>query len=196
MTKLQPINDFGVKPIPSDAHRVFHGKTVSVWQWEQECYDGSRDIFERMSRKDYAYVIGVEPDGRVLLVEDEQPDRGVVLTPAGGGVDEGEEPNQAAAREFKEETGYEAGSLIHWHSYRPSAKMDMLTHAFVGRDVRQVTQPKLEAGERISPVRFSFDEFLQLGQNIKLRDWMLRIKLLEAQIDATKKQALKKLLYG
>ena len=185
-----------VKPMPKHAKKVFVGKITDVWQWEQELFDGSQAIFERISRPDYAYLIGVLPDKQILLVEDEQPDRGSVITPAGGKVDDGEDPRDAAMREMMEETGYEAQEVIHWHSYRPSSKAEMLTHAFIGRNIRKVSDPHLEPGEKNSLLIVTFDEFLNLGMNPRLRDWLLRIKLLEAQIDPNKKKELKHVLYG
>lgn len=167
----------------------------SVWQWEQELYDGSHATFERIARSDYAYAIGVLPDQRIMLVEDEQPDRGAVLTPAGGGVEEGESPAAAAAREFIEETGYRIGRLKPWYSYRPVNRLEMQAHAFIGQDITHIGEPTPDAGEKLTVRTFSFEEFLELGHHEKLRDWLLRIRLLEAKLDRSKRDALRALLY-
>jgi ADP-ribose pyrophosphatase len=57
-------------------------------------------------------VVAVTPEGRLLLVEEHRPPVGgrVISLPAGLAGDEGqaEDPAQAAARELREETGYEA----------------------------------------------------------------------------------------
>lgn len=181
--------------MPGDAQKVFQGKIFAVWQWEQKLYDGSYTTFERLSRPDYAFGVGVLDDGNILLLHDEQPDRQTVLTPAGGKVDPGENPEAALKREFLEETGYGIGQVIPWFAYRPSTKMDMATHAFIARKLRRQTAPHPEPGERIHEVTYSFDDFLALGVNPRLRDWMLRIKLLEAQLDPRKKEELQGLLY-
>lgn len=77
-------------------------------------------------------AIVLDPDDRVLLVRwvNEDHDVDVWLTP-GGGLDEGEDPDEGLRRELREETGldaFEAGPLI-W----------MRTHAFpwYGRTVEQ-----------------------------------------------------------
>jgi len=182
--------------LPQNAEKVFSGEIFDVYQWQQELYDGSFATFEKLARADYAYAIGVLPNKKILLVEDEQPDRGPVLAPAGGKVEDGEDAATGAIREFKEETGYTIGTLTPWHTYKPNNKLFLEIHAFIGRDLTDKAEPALEAGERITLQEYSFDEFLALGTNDLLRDWMLRIKLLEAQLEQTKREELHSLLYG
>lgn len=192
-----PIENFAqTKSIPSHAKKVFKGHTFSVWQWEQKCYDGTVAIYERVQRPDYAFAVGVLPDQKIMLVEDEQPDRGTVLTPAGGGVEEGEDPAHAAARELLEETGYQAQEMVHWHSYRPDNRIEMISYGFIARGIQYKEPPRPEAGEKIKPVFFSFDEFIDLGKNTHLRGWMMRTILLEAQIDPVKKEKIRSLFFG
>lgn len=176
--------------------KVFQGDIFSVWQWEQKLYDGSTKTFEQVQRSDAAFIVGVLPDKRILLIWDEQPDREGLLGPAGGKVEEGEDPQDAAAREFLEETGYRAATIEPWISFAPSGKMVFTVHCFIGKNCEKFSEPKLEAGERIAVRFFTFDEFIMLGQEESLRAPQLRIMLLEAQIDTTKKEKLHQQLYG
>ncbi len=184
------------QPLPPGAKEVFKGKFHSVWQWPQTLYDGSVTTFEAITRPDYVFVIGIMPDQRLLLIKDEQPHRPAVITPAGGGVEEGESPEACARREFLEETGYRIGRLTPWFSYRPSIRTFMTCHGFIARDLEQKNATNPDAGERITPLLLTFDEFLALGLNPTVRDWLLRITLLEAQLDPTKREDLRKLLYA
>lgn len=176
--------------------KVFQGDIFSVWQWDQKLYDGTTKIFEKVQRMDAAFIIGVLPDKRILLVWDEQPDRDGVLSPAGGKVEEGENPIDAAARELLEETGYKAESVQPWMQFVPYGKMIFTVHCFIGKGVEKITEPNLEAGERIALRFFTFDEFIALGQEETLRSLQLRVILLEAQIDPEKKKLLYNTLYG
>ncbi len=184
------------RTIPHDANKVFQGEIFSVWQWPQQLYDGSTATFEAIKRADTAHTVGILPDGRILMVEDEQPYRPPVITPAGGVIDENETPEEGAKREFLEETGYQIGQLIPWHSYQPSDKIIWRVHAFIGRNLLKSGEPHTEPGEKIKVLTFTFNEFVQLGQNPMLRDLVLRTILLEAQLDNKKKNELYQTLYG
>jgi len=184
------------KSFPKQAKKVFQGQIFDVYQWEQELFDGSSSIFEGISRTDTAHTIGIMPDGRILLTEDEQPGRRAVITPPGGQLDGGEQPEAAARREFLEETGYEIGEVVFWHEYQPGTKLDWKIYAFIGRGIKKIQEPRPEAGEKIKTMFFTFDEFLQLGRNEKMRDRVIRIILLEALLDKGKRDELERLLYG
>lgn len=193
---MQFIDDLGSpQPIPAEAKKVFQGQIYSVWQWEQKLYDGSYKTWEGLTRADSVHTVGILSDGTILLTEDKQPGRQGVLTPPGGQVDAGEKPEEAARREFLEETGYDIGTLIPWHHFRASTKMDWCIWAFVGRDLRKVSEPHFDPGERAKVMTFSFDEFLELGRTPRLRDRILRILLLEAMLDSSKKAELRAILY-
>lgn len=184
------------KPIPREAKKMFQGEKYSVWQWEQKLYDGSTATFEGIKRADTVQVFGVLPDNSIILVDDLQPHRDAVITPAGGAVEEGEEPAEAGKREFLEETGYEVGTLVPWYSYRPGATTESTIHVYIGRDLKNTGKQSLEPGENIKVIKYTFNEFIALGGDVNVRDLVLRIILLEAQLDDKKKAELKTILYG
>ena len=82
-----------------------------VYQWEQELYNGSKAVFEKLKDLD-TVVFTYTPDGKILLNEQEQPGKESFIGTAGGRIDEGEEVLEAAKRELLEETGYEPTSLF------------------------------------------------------------------------------------
>ncbi len=63
---------------------------------------------------EWVNVVGVTPENDVLLVRQFRHGTGrISLEIPGGIVDPGEDPAHAAARELREETGYEGGAPVH-----------------------------------------------------------------------------------
>lgn len=183
------------QPLPSNSKEVFRGRTFSVIQWEQQLYDNTVRIFEAVTRPDGAFAIGVLPNQKILLVEDEQPHRPVVISGAGGRVEPNENPEEAVRREFQEETGYTVGTLKPWFTYQGSSQVFATFSFFIARDLVFTDTKNNDEGERTTPKTYTFEDFLLLGQNPHLRDMLMRVKLLEAQIDPQKKEELYSLLY-
>ena len=84
------------QPIPERAKRVFKGVIFDIYQLEQEMFDGSRAIFEKLKRPDTVVVFPVLPDGKIILTEQEQPGTELFIGATGGRVDEGEDILSAA----------------------------------------------------------------------------------------------------
>jgi len=181
------------QPIPEKAKRVFKGILFDVYQWEQELFDGTRTIFEKLKRPDTVVVFPVLPDGRIILTEQEQPGKEPFISTASGRVDEGEEILTAAKRELLEETGYEADKLILWDARHPSGKIDYVVFTFIAKGLKKVADLKLDAGEKIVLKPVTFDEFIEFSANNKFGENETVLKLLEARLDPKKKEELRKL---
>lgn len=88
-------------------------------------------------------VVPVTADGRVVMVKQYRHNlKADTLELPAGAVDEGEDPQQAAARELVEETGYalpESGSLTPLgRFYSLPSETNKYTHCFLARSVVQV----------------------------------------------------------
>jgi ADP-ribose pyrophosphatase len=84
---------------------LYEGRHLSLKQ------TGSWEFVERRGKAAGVMVVAVTSEGRLLLVEEHRPPvRGRVLSLPAGLADDppGEDPARAAARELREETGYEA----------------------------------------------------------------------------------------
>ncbi len=182
--------------IPENAKRVFEGKIFDVYQWEQKLYDGSTAIFERITRPDTIVVFPILPDGRILLVEDSQPDREPILTAPSGRIEEGETPGEAARRELQEETGWTPGSLETFYEVKPFLKLDWMIYVFVGRDCKQTSRLNPDAGEKIQPHPVTFDELIELAVKGEVRGEGFTERVLRAKLDPAKMAELKKRLLG
>lgn len=177
--------------MPENAKRVFEGEIFDMYQWEQKLYDGSTATFEKGSRPDTSIVFPVTEDGHILIIEDSQPHREMILTTVAGRIESDETPEEGAKRELLEETGYEASTWESFYTSTPVEKLDWMNFVFIAKGCRQVKEPHLDAGEKIVVRAVSFDELISLASEGKLRGRDFRIIVLQAMLDAEKMNELK-----
>lgn len=182
-----------IQPIPNNAQLVFKGKVFDVYQWEQEMYDGTKQIFEKLKRPDTVVVFAVMDDGKIILTEQEQPGKAPFIGAAGGRMDEGEDVLSAAKRELLEETGYEASEFILWKAEHPTSKIDWVVYFFIAKGLKKVSEQNLDAGEKIKIKLVSFEELPAIVSSKNFSEKEIIVDFLEAMINNDKMQELKKL---
>ena len=190
MEILRPLSK---QPIPPHAKKVFSGVMFDVYQWEQKMFDGTKAIFEKVKRPDTAVVLLVMDDGKILLIEQEQPGKDTLVCVPGGRIEEGEDILEAAKRELLEETGYEAAEFILWDAQQPSSKVEWAIYTFIAKGGKKVTKMELDAGERINLKFVTFEEFLDIAVSKNFEDKQIMEKVYEAMLDPVKKEELQKL---
>lgn len=180
--------------IPPQAKCVFEGVIFDVYQWEQELFDGTKTIFEKGVRPDTVVIFPILTDGRIMLIEDEQPGRGALLGAPAGRLEEGETPEQCAARELLEETGLAAKEFVLFNEIQPVMKLDWCVYTFVAYGCEKVSDPHLDAGERIKEHPVTFQELIDLPYDERNLDGsVFRMQALNAKNDPTKMAELKKI---
>ena len=178
------------QPMPADAKKVFTGKMFDMYQWEQKLFDGTTATFERIRRADTVVTFPVLPDGRILLLKQQQPNTGEYISGAGGRMDPGEEPLQAAKRELLEETGYHADEWVLLDAQQPVGKIEWVVYTFIAKRLRKVAEPSFDGGEKIRLYPISFKEFLMLSSNDTFSEEEIRSRLFEARLDPLKMEHL------
>lgn len=184
-----------MKKIPEHAKKVFAGEIFDVFQWDQELFDGSNAVFESLKRSDTVTVIPVTEDGKIMLIEEEQPHIPLHLKNVAGKVDPGELPAETAKRELLEETGYEGKEVKLWYKQNLVYKIDWDIYTYVITGCKKVTKQNLEGGERITPVLFTFEEFIDKVCEEDFPNLALKVKILEAKLDPRKMMEFKDLLF-
>lgn len=183
-----------MRKIPEHAKKVFEGEIFDVYQWEQVLFDETKAIFESLKRTDTVTVIPVTVDGKIMLIKEEQPQIPLHLKNVAGKVDPGEKPEQTAVRELLEETGYQCQEVKLWYKENPIYKIDWTVYTFVARGCKNTGTQKLEGGERITPILYTFDEFLEKVLEPDFPNLALKVKVLEAKLDDESMSKLRKLL--
>lgn len=180
--------------LPSHAKKVFSGELFDVYQWEQQLYDKSKATYEALKRTDTVNVIPVTKEGKIILIEEEQPHISLHLKNVAGKVDPGETSIEAAKRELLEETGYTCTNLKLWFEQNLVYKIDWTVYTFVAVGCNKTSNQDLEPGERITPILLSFDEFIEKVCADDFPNLSLKVKILEAKLDPKKMAELQKLL--
>ena len=186
------------QPLPEHAVKVFSGVIFDVYQWDQEQYDGSLKTFEKLKRPDTVLIIPITEDGKIILVDEEQPGKAPFIGFAGGRVEHDEDPLLAAARELHEETGYEAESLTLIDAVQPISKIEWTIYTYVARGCKKVAEQHLDSGEKVDLKLLSFDEMVSLMARDDFPDKesnLVRIAL-RSEYDSSIKEEFRKLLFG
>ncbi len=119
-----------------------------------------------------AAVIALTPNGKVVVAKQYRPGPEKVLYELPGGmVDAGEVPEEAAKREFLEETGYAIeGELVFiGHGCRDAYKNEIDSY-FIATDCRKTSEQKLEEAECIEVVEISVDDLISNARNGLMSD--------------------------
>jgi len=183
--------------IPEEAKLAFKGKMFEVWQWDQKMFDGTTQIYETIRRANTVEVITVTEDGKILLLEQEQPHKSKpFISLPGGRVEEGELPEDAVRRELREETGYDADNFELIKTCHPSGSIDWIIFLYVARNARIYGKQDLDPGEKIKVLPVSFEEFLNQADKNSFRHFLIKADLVRAKYDPVSRKEWEKKLFG
>ena len=180
--------------LPKHAKKVFEGVMFDVYQWEQEQFDSSTKTFEAVKRKESVQLIATQED-KLLLLEEEQPHTGKFIALIGGICDT-QNPIDDAKRELLEETGMICKDIQFWQQTGFSAKIIWNTNYYIARNCTKITNPQLDAGERINVFKVTFEEFIEkvLTDDFRNREFsnMILKMIHEDKLDEFKKMIFNK----
>ena len=125
---------------------------------------GEDHVFFGIGATDWVNIIPITPEGQVVMVRQfRHGSQSLTLETPGGMVDPGEAPAVAAARELREETGYEASSVVSLGGVNPNpALFGNRLHCFLGRDARRVGEIQDGGTEETSVELLDLDELRRL----------------------------------
>jgi 8-oxo-dGTP pyrophosphatase MutT (NUDIX family) len=121
---------------------------------------GERHSFTVIDTADWVNVIATTISGEVVLVRQyRHGSERFSLEIPGGMIDEDEDSSAAAARELKEETGFEGDAPLHLGTVEPNpAILSNRCHTYLVRNARRTSAPSPDAGEDIAVLLLPLSE--------------------------------------
>jgi ADP-ribose pyrophosphatase len=125
---------------------------------------GKEKIYTRIKRKNYSTVVPFVSQDQILVIKSYRHlINSIQIEVASGYIEPGEEPNEAAVRELREETGYKANKIIGIGSYTLDYTMfDQKGYLFVAYDLEYEGLQQLGTMELIEPAIMTVKEVLKL----------------------------------
>jgi ADP-ribose pyrophosphatase len=185
--------------IPFHAEKVFSGTLHDIYQWQQEMFDGSFQVFEGIKRRDAVVVIAITSESKIVMNYESQPGSEPCFgLPSGGSEDD--DLLREAQRELEEETGYTSNQWkkLYTADILDYDRMDWSNHVYVARDCQRNGTRSDDPGERIYPELVSFEEFVSMSQLPGFRNGEMKRRvaaMLYAQNHEEELEAFRRVLF-
>ncbi|WEL20443.1 NUDIX hydrolase [Halorhabdus sp. BNX81] len=135
--------------------------------------DGTETEFDYLSEGESVVILPLTPDDEVVVIEEwRQPVRRVNYgLPAGSVEPDDEDLRTAVARELKEETGYEAGTIDHLTTVEPANGFsDAVFHYVLAEDCTPTGEQDLDYNESIRVGTTTVESLRGAARDDELRD--------------------------
>ena len=162
---------------------VFDGKIMHVRRDVVELSDGSEAFREVVDHSGGVCVLALDDENRVLTVRQfRYPFEQVLQEIPAGKLERGEDPDEAAKRELREETGAVAGRMERLGEIYPTpAYCGEIIRMYLARDL-VFGENDLDEGEFLDVVRVPFDELVEKVMTGEIRDAKTVVAVLKAKV--------------
>ncbi len=158
-------------PSAEEGKTLFDRDNIRVAEVEREYPDGSVKKKAMIALTDVSVVVPITNDGKILVERHYRysADTWTTEVPAGK-VDDGESPDQCAARELEEETGYKAREMKRIASfYVMPHRSNYKIHVYLATGLSK-TRQRLEKDEFIEVREETLDNLMLMLKNGELVD--------------------------
>lgn len=164
------------------SERIYEGKIINLRVDTVELLEGEESSREIIEHSGGAAIIPITKDNKIVMVRQfRKPVEDFLLEVPAGKLDKGEDPSVCAARELKEETGYEACDIKFLFSVYSSPGFSNETlYIYLAKDlVSGEVNP--DEGEYIEVESYTIDELLNMIYNGEIKDGKTIISIMAAK---------------
>ncbi len=180
--------------IPENAKKVFSWKSFDVYQWEQEMFDWSKKVFEKLKRNDSVDIVAIDKNNNIYILEEQHPWREPFFWLVGWTCEDWETPIETAKRELLEETWLKSDDWELFWSYTRSSRIDHKSNIFIARNCNKIQEQNLDAWEKIKIKVMNWSDFLCIVANPKFRVQEFALEVLR-EIFLWKEEELKNKIF-
>lgn len=163
---------------PGPYREVFHGRNFVVRQEDVKLPGGGVETHEHVWRTDGTRIVAFNDRGQVLLTHEYRHELGERdWRIPGGKIDPGEQPEAAARREFREETGYEAEAFRYLWASTPDSTVRYQRFFFIATQLREVGAEH-DAGEELTVHWVDLDDACDKALRGEVREEISALALL------------------
>jgi ADP-ribose pyrophosphatase len=174
------MSDLTEEPLSSE--QLVDGVLLKAYRDEVRLPDGETSVREWIDHPGASAIVPIFEDGSTLLVRQFRypPRRTFLEVPAGKLDAPDEDPEDVAARELEEETGWVAGRFEHLASTYPCiGYSNEVIHFYTAHDLTR-GRKDLADGEFVEGVAMDFDEAVARARSGELKDMKTVTALLYA----------------
>lgn len=178
----QPQNLSALNETSISSQCVFDGKLLQVCLDHVRLPDGKTSTREWIKHPGACAVVPVFDDGSIMLLKQYRfPVREVFIEVPAGKIDSGEQPDQTAERELKEESGLQCAHLQRAGSFYPAiGYADEIIHVYVAWGLTQLAQTTDE-DEFLIPYRIPFAQAIHMIESGDIKDGKTISSLIQAR---------------
>jgi ADP-ribose pyrophosphatase len=155
------------KKLEEREYRAGHRKMINR---TFELPDGKIDDYDLVNPNHTVCVLALTKDRKVVLASQYRPaQERILLELPGGGIEEGETPEEAVKREFLEETGY-SGKFEFVAKSLESAYNTLVRYNFVALECEKVQESEPDTNEHIEVVEMDLRDFREHLKSGELTD--------------------------
>ena len=173
---------FYEKPLESES--IFEGRVLRLFRDKVELPDGSAAYREVIRHNGAVCVLPLTDEGEVVCVTQYRHavGRSTLELPAGKLDTKDEDPESAARRELREETGYECDKMIYMGAMHGSpAILDEIIHLYLATDLRR-GKAMPDEGEFVAVELHTLEELRTMIMGGEITDAKTQIAVLKAYL--------------